>query len=154
LLKTEKHYGLAPDILVRLAALLPENETMAHEVAKRLKLPNRGRETLCALATLPKQIREHCAPQALRRIIYIHRTTNCRRAASLVDGDLAGLLKIIDEWTPPTFPIKGADIVRLGTPAGPHVGEILKAVEKWWIDGDFQGDRTACLLRAKELGGG
>ena len=27
----------------------------------------------------------------------------------------------------------------------PKVGALIDAVERWWIEGDFAADRTACL---------
>jgi poly(A) polymerase len=33
------------------------------------------------------------------------------------------------------------------------VGELLRAVESWWIDRDFAPDRAACLAKLDELAG-
>jgi hypothetical protein len=35
----------------------------------------------------------------------------------------------------------------VGIPAGPRVGELLRALEAWWVAGDFTADATA--LRAE-----
>ena len=50
-------------------------------------------------------------------------------------------------WRVPHLPVKGADAIAAGVPAGPAIGELLRAVESWWIAGDFKGDRDACLAR-------
>ena len=34
---------------------------------------------------------------------------------------------------------------------GPHVGELLAALEAWWIDGDFGADKPALLARLDAL---
>ena len=52
-----------------------------------------------------------------------------------------------ERWQPPRFPLGGADVMALGVPAGPRVGELLRALEDWWIAGDFAADETA--LRAE-----
>jgi hypothetical protein len=31
------------------------------------------------------------------------------------------------------------------------VGEALRAIEAWWIEGDFTADRAAALARLREL---
>lgn len=40
-------------------------------------------------------------------------------------------------YQPPTFPLRGADIINKGIPAGPKIGEILKACEVKWVESDF-----------------
>jgi poly(A) polymerase/tRNA nucleotidyltransferase (CCA-adding enzyme) len=49
----------------------------------------------------------------------------------------------------PVFPLQGRDIVALGIPAGPRIGEILSRTRRWW---KFQGctaDFETCLEIAK-----
>ena len=41
----------------------------------------------------------------------------------------------------------------LGIPAGPRVGILLRAVEAWWIAGDFAADETALRAKLRELAG-
>ena len=45
------------------------------------------------------------------------------------------------------MPFKGGDIVSLGVPAGPAVGDVLLKFERWWIEADFPEDRK--LLQTK-----
>jgi poly(A) polymerase len=152
LLNTEKTHDAKPAALVRFAALLPEDESLVYTVAARFKLSNRDAETLCALSGLPKFLRDNFAPVALRRLIYQYGAEKCRNAALLIGGNIAEALLLIDTWTVPVFPIRGEDIVKLSFPAGPRIGEILKATEKWWIDGDFSADRALCLRQAYVYG--
>ncbi len=44
----------------------------------------------------------------------------------------------------PVFPVKGADVMALGVPTGPQVGNILKKVEDYWLKNDFC-DYELCL---------
>jgi poly(A) polymerase len=39
----------------------------------------------------------------------------------------------------------------LGVPAGPRIGELLRALEAWWIAGDFAADEAALRVRLGEL---
>ena len=61
------------------------------------------------------------------------------------------MIKIIDDWKPKTLPVKGSDALDLGLQPGERVGEVLKGVEDWWRDGDFQADRDACLEKLKNI---
>ena len=67
------------------------------------------------------------------------------------NGD--GFREMIEDakrWQPITLPVKGADALALGIPAGPDIGTILRTVERWWIEANFAPTRGECLdkLRA------
>jgi poly(A) polymerase len=53
------------------------------------------------------------------------------------------------------MPFSGADAVALGIPAGPRVGRLLDAFEKWWIAAGFPNDvellQTRFAALAKEI---
>ena len=67
-------------------------------------------------------------------------------------GDaLADQLAVGARWSVPNFPLRGPDVLKLGVPHGPRVGELLSEVEAWWIGGDFAASREDCLARLKEL---
>ena len=152
LVETEQQHNEAPNALVRLAAVLPQDDTVAAAIASRLKLSKREGERLCVLAKLPALVRDNLAPLALRRVLYRHGTENCRAALFLEGGDIAASLSLVASWENPIFPIKGEDVVKLGIPASPRIGEILREVEQWWMAGDFRAGREACLGWAKEYG--
>jgi poly(A) polymerase len=61
------------------------------------------------------------------------------------------LLKLAQDWTPPELPVGGADVLKLGLAPGPRVGQLISAVERWWIAGDFSADRSACLAELERL---
>jgi poly(A) polymerase len=67
---------------------------------------------------------------------------------------LAQLLALARDWAPPAFPLSGHDVTALGIPPGPRVGALLDAVERWWEEGDFAGDRDECLSQLKKLAAG
>lgn len=62
---------------------------------------------------------------------------------------------MLENWQPKTFPITGDDVLAIlsdaGIPPGPRVGEVLHAVEAWWVAHNFVPDRSACVKRAKDL---
>jgi poly(A) polymerase len=61
---------------------------------------------------------------------------------------------LADAWPPPRFPIGGGEALSLGLAPGPRLGELLRAVEQWWEEGDFQADRRTCLDRLAALASG
>ena len=63
------------------------------------------------------------------------------------------MLETADVWEAPTFPVSGADVLARGIPEGPEVGELLRAVEEWWIERDFAPDRAALLQKLDALVG-
>ena len=67
------------------------------------------------------------------------------------DADLRVMLKSVEGWEKPKFPIDGTDVLALGIEAGPEVGRLLREVEDWWIDRDFAPDREAALKKLDAL---
>ncbi len=51
------------------------------------------------------------------------------------------------------FPSAAHDVMALGVPAGPRVGELLRTLEAWWIAGDFTADEAALRAKLGELAG-
>jgi poly(A) polymerase len=60
-------------------------------------------------------------------------------------------LALPERWRAPRFPLGGADVMALGVPAGPRVGELLRTVEAWWIAGDFAADEQALRDQLQRL---
>jgi poly(A) polymerase len=133
------------DPLRRLAALLTPP---AEAVARRLKLSTQA--SLRLQLMLEPDVggdtkNVHAAIYRLGTSLFIDRL--------LLEGpaDWREALEVARTWTPPELPISGADALALGLKPGPQVGALLKAVERWWIDGDFSADRAACLAELERL---
>jgi len=152
------------DPLRRLAALLDGGEAGSLAVATRLRFSNAERDRLIGLAGDPEPSPELDEP-ARRRLIYRLGQARYRdRAliawAAAVAGGVAmdqrateawiDVLRSGAEWVAPRFPLKGRDAVRLGVPPGPAVGRLMAMLEDWWIAGDFQADREACLAELRQ----
>jgi poly(A) polymerase len=146
------------DALARLAALSPDDPAEAVRMAGRLRLSNAERDRLAAALTPAPQIGPELSPPAARAMIYRlggqafrDRTKLNWAAAGGAPADgWRRLLAIAEGWTPPVLPVDGADVLAAGAPKGPGVGEALRAIEAWWIEGDFTADRQAALVKLKE----
>ncbi|MEX0697000.1 MAG: CCA tRNA nucleotidyltransferase [Dongiaceae bacterium] len=152
-----------PDALRRLAALLDGGRASAAAVAMRLRLSNRERDRLLGLAAAPvvtpdldlaarRRLRHELGAERFRDLALLAWAEKRGQSPfSAADAaDWRDLLTAAD-WTPPAFPVKGKDAVRLGVAAGPAVGRLVAAIEEWWVAEDFRPDRKACLKKLREL---
>jgi len=152
------------DPIRRLAALLDGSAASALAVATRLRFSNAERDRLIGLAGDPEPSPDLDGPTC-RRLIYRLGPARYRdRAliawAAAVAGGTAMDRRVTDawidvlrsgvEWAAPRFPLKGRDAVKLGVPPGPAVGRLMATLEDWWIAGDFQANREACLTELKQ----
>lgn len=133
-----------PDALRRLAALLPVGADAA-AIGRRLRLSTQ--EALRLDVMLAREPVVGVEPRA-----EIHRLGTTLFVDRLLLQGPSGwrdALALARRWTPPELPVSGADALELGLKPGPKVGELLDAVERWWIAGDFAADRAACLAELK-----
>jgi poly(A) polymerase len=148
------------DPLLRLAALLPDDSAMAAALAARLRLANAQRERLVAALTPTPGLVSWLSPKETRQLVY---RLGAQAALDRVmlswaasDRPAAGtqwraLPPMIQGWTAPRFPLGGAEAMAAGVPEGPLVGEVLRAVEAWWVENDFPMDRLALIERLKAV---
>ncbi|MEM6267395.1 MAG: CCA tRNA nucleotidyltransferase, partial [Pseudomonadota bacterium] len=128
LIESEAEQGFAPEPLRRLAALLPPAPDIAEQVAARLRLSKAQRVRLISAAA--RTASDTTDPFALAYTI----TPVCAIDRLLLLGADA---RILTEWQPPVFPLKGGDIVKRGVAAGPQVARVLQFVEARWVAEGF-----------------
>ena len=120
--------------ILRLSALLTGD---ADAFSKRMKLSAADRDRLIALRTGPVAKPED-DDASLRRLLadtdrelLIDRTWLRGGAAP----EWLALRQRVLGLTTPVFPLEGRDVLALGEPEGPRVGNLLRAVRQWWKDG-------------------
>lgn len=135
---------LTPDPLLRLSGLLPEDVDRVGEVARRLRLSNPQRDRL--VGAVPGQppvltnLSETEARAALYRLGHVRFEDQLIRAQGMTadSGEsVAHLRALAADWSIPSLPVGGHDVVRLGGTAGRETGRLLKAFETSWIADDF-----------------
>jgi len=155
----ERALGLN-DPLRRLAALLPVGADTARHLAQGLRLSNEERDRLVAMAEPDEAVSPAMDGRARRRALYRLGAAAWADQALVAwadgnadpsDGGWRGLMGEAESWERPKFPVSGADVKRLGIGEGASVGELLRAVESWWIEGDFAAGRDECLARVSAL---
>jgi poly(A) polymerase len=148
------------DPLLRLAALLPDDQVGAVAFAERLRLSNAERERLAAALAPTPAFKSWMSPREVRRAVYRLGGAAFRDRAKLAwarAGRTAttpqwrGMIALGEGWSPPAFPLSGADVIAAGAPKGPMVGQVLREVEDWWIDHDFIDDRMSTIEKLKSV---
>lgn len=163
LVAVEAEAGEPADPLRRLAALVTGHGD-APAIAARLRLSNAERDRLIDLVApdaaiglaMPRHARRACLYRIGQARFRDHALLNwaAARAARSPAGDGAAawqpLLAEAAAWQRPRFPLGGRDALALGV-SGPAVGRLLRAVEEWWVEGEFRAGRRECLARLRDM---
>ncbi|MFN3511633.1 MAG: CCA tRNA nucleotidyltransferase [Phenylobacterium sp.] len=151
------------DPLLRLAALLPDDQLAAAKAAERLRLSNDERDRLVEAMGKTPRITSWMSPRESRRAVYRIGTQAfgdriklawARATRTAATHQWRGLLALAESWTPPPFPLTGEDVLNSGVPKGPMVGQVLREVEDWWIDHDFIDDKFSAIEKLKAVAQG
>ena len=151
------------DPVLRLAALLPDDQVGAAQFAERLRLSNAERDRITAALAPTPVLKSWMSPREIRRMVYRLGPKVFRDRAKLawaradrtaVTPQWRGMIALGEGWTAPKFPLTGDDVVTAGVPKGPMVGEVLREVEEWWIDHDFIDDPMSAVEKLKSIAQG
>ena len=146
----------APDALLRLAALAVRSRGDVAPLRDGLKLTNVETQQLEKLTSDRPVLSPDLGEASLRRALYALGEATyddiaiydwSASGAGVPDEAWQALVKLPETWSPPVFPLKGADLLKLGVAPGPGVGAILRDVENWWVAQGFPADETS--LRAR-----
>jgi len=169
LIAAERALGWPADPMLRLMGMLPPDAVRLAAMAARLRLSRAETERLAAWATAPSPAPETSAT-AFARLLYRHGDGPLRdrlrlalaaaRAQAAADdkalvaaGGHARLLKQLEGWERPVFPVRGADLQAAGIAAGKPLGDALRRLEAEWVDSGFALDRDALLSRVARPAG-
>jgi poly(A) polymerase len=149
--------------VLRLAALLPDDQLGAAQFAERLRLSNAERDRITAALAPTPVLKSWMSPREIRRLVYRVGLPVFRDRAKLawaraertaVTPQWRGMIALAEGWPAPKFPLTGDDVVTAGVPKGPMVGEVLREVEEWWIDHDFIDDPMSAVEKLKSIAQG
>lgn len=151
------------DAVLRLAALLPDDQVAAMALATRLRLANADRDRIVAALSPTPELKSWMSPREIRREVYQAGTATFRDRAKLAWAasprtattmQWRGMIALAEGWTPPELPLSGAEILNAGVPKGPLVGKVMAEVEAWWIDNDFIDDKLSVIEKLKAVAQG
>jgi len=149
--------------VLRLAALLPDDQVGAVQFAERLRLSNTERDRIAAALSPTPEFKSWMSPREIRRVLYHLGPQTFRDRAKLAwaraertatTPQWRGMIALGGGWTAPAFPLTGEDVIAAGVPRGPMVGRVLREVEDWWIDHDFIDDRMSTIEKLKSVAQG
>lgn len=151
------------DPVLRLAALLPDDQVAAMALATRLRLANAERDRIVAALSPTPELKSWMSPREIRREVYRGGKSVFRDRAKLAWAasprtaatmQWRGMIALAEGWTPPELPLSGGDILNAGVPKGPLVGKVMAEVEAWWIDNDFIDDKLSVIEKLKAVAQG
>jgi poly(A) polymerase len=148
--------GTKPSAPRRLAGLAVRIGEDAERLAARLRLSNAEARVLAAVGAFAAALARDVSASAARRAL--HRAGPLFADVCLVAWAQSGAAPDDAAWRSalalpqtapvPPFPLRGADLVAAGVPAGPAVGAAMARAEAAWIASDFTLDRAALLALA------
>lgn len=160
----EAALALKPDPVQRLAALLDLDQAGVVAFARRLKLTNAQSKRLAVIAEARGDVEPGLDRPGRRVALYRlgidpyrdlilldWADAIAKDAAGASDQDWLTLWEEATHWDNPVFSLGGGDVIALGVAKGPRVGELLRAVEDWWVERDFAPGREDCLARLRAL---
>jgi poly(A) polymerase len=143
------------DPMLRLASLTTRRPEVLSSLADRWKLSAREKARLRCMAGGEATVSAALTDDEARAQIYWLGPGRFRDLALLdwaADGhDRQRLVALAEQWTAPTFPVRGADLLGQGVPAGERMGSLLRALERQWVEEGFEPSRTELLARIGDL---
>jgi tRNA nucleotidyltransferase/poly(A) polymerase len=158
MISIDRELGMEPDAVLRLAGLAVMVPEDAERLTERLRLSKSERKRL-EQATDYHGMSADMDDMQVRLALYKRGLSGCHNAAFVAwaasgepasDAGWHRLITRLDDVPIPEFPLQGSDIVQLGMPQGPAVGEILKAVEARWMADNFMAGKVELLEMARE----
>ena len=160
LVELERSLERAADPVLRLACLCLNVPDDAAQLRQALKLTNRETDRLSAIATNRNRIDPGAAQVDHKRLLYevgmpgyldlvLFEWAGANDDAA--DSGWSAAARLPEVWTAPRFPLTGAQLLATGMAAGPRVGEVLKAMEAWWIGQDFPEDETVVQAELRSM---
>jgi len=155
--------GAPPDPVARLAAFAVLVREDAERLRLRLRLSNAEHARLALAATLAEELHGRDGrffAQELNTMLFLHGRDAAAAALTLAQADCAAppedaqwrfAAQFIMEAEPPTFPVKGADLVALGVAPGRALGDALKRLQANWIRAGFPRDPRRVLQLLEDV---
>jgi poly(A) polymerase len=153
-------YGLAPDSLLRFAALADSGPERIRTMAAKLKMSNAESQRL--QGAVDPSVQSDIAGSfsdmaAAERAIMALGARAFEDQVRLADAgetappprDWTLLAKFAREWEEPDFPVSGGDLILLGYEPGPMLGDALDELKAHWISERFEPTRETLLARLK-----
>ncbi|WP_162652704.1 CCA tRNA nucleotidyltransferase [Lentilitoribacter sp. Alg239-R112] len=159
--ETREALGWESDPMLLLEGMIPPDGDRVAELTKRLRMSRAEAGRLLDWTKTPK-VAHDLAETALDRALYrgsvqgykdvLQLSLITARSKAGVNDDamleaagFSKLLKRLDVWKKPNFPISGKDLMEKGYEAGTQLGGKLRELEDKWIESNFLIEREDLL---------
>jgi poly(A) polymerase len=153
--------ALPADPVRRLYALAVREPGAPAALRDQLRLSKAEFERLADLQ-LPDRAFETDEPEIWAQMYIYRRSPDAFRdgllvtwardlAAGLAEPAYLERLRLPDRWAAPVLPVSGKDVLALGVPPGPEVGQILALLDQWWMAAGFPDDPVLLQSRLHAL---
>ena len=155
----EQAQFFAPDVRLRLAALLPHAQAAA-QLAQIWRLSKADQAYLQGALAPGEKLVSYLSLREVRRLLYRWGAPAFRARALLAWAEdqhprkaigWRALLALAENWRRPRLPLTGQMMRAAGVPQGPAMSQVKKEVERWWVDSDFIEDKFSIIERLKAI---
>ncbi len=156
LISGERSGMIGRDPLLRLIVLIHSKKEAVQHIIERWKMSNQQKQRLRALADAPvleATLAVKDQKTYLRRLGRALFEGAVGKSAVQLRVDMAEYTPMLDlakNWPIPEFPLRGADLKRLGFKPGPALGALLKQLEEQWEASEYQLSKEALLQSVGE----
>ncbi|MEC7381102.1 MAG: CCA tRNA nucleotidyltransferase [Pseudomonadota bacterium] len=159
ILKIDDENFFEPDLLIRFFLLVPKKYDSL-SLLTNFSFSNREKKIFEETYNSNHKVKSYLSIKEVRAEIYKIGKDNFNNLVRINwarDNKISNsvqwraLLAISESFELPVFPIKAKDLLALGVPEGPLLGEILDDVESWWVDTDFTADKFSLFERMKSI---
>ena len=151
-------YGLAPDSMLRFAALADGGPERIRTMAAKMKMSKAeaGRLEGAVNPAARDDVREAFTDRAAaeRAVMALGARAFEDQVRLEAAGDVAPpprdwtlLARFAREWEQPDFPVKGGDLILLGYEPGPMLGDALDELKALWIADRFEPTKEELIAK-------
>ena len=154
LIRLIERYKIEPNGLRRLFLIYEPDQMLAENLSNRLKLSKKEKQLFLSWAEITPPLQDYFDGASRNKLIYQYGKEFCQNKLLLQLAlekrdipDVSALLEKIEKFEIPVFPLRGRDLISAGIAESSKIGEILKTLEKAWIDSNFSLTSTQLLQK-------
>ena len=160
LLSIEKKNSMTMDQILRFVSIAPNTKKSHLSDLKMFNFSKKDKKKLLLLTNQEFKIHNKLEKNAIERILY---SIDKQSLVDLIilswalgnnkttDADWISTLSQISKIKVPIFPLKAIDLLNFGLKEGPIIGEIIREIEKDWINSNFELNKEDLLEKSKAI---
>lgn len=136
---------LPPAPLRRMFILYQPDESLAENLATRMKFSKKQKQDFVDWARISVSLDDFINPQKLVKMIYLYGKDFAQNKLLIeqalqrnILAETAEIMAKINAAEVPVFPLRGKDIIEAGVADNRQIGALLDSLEQIWVNSDFQ----------------